>query len=229
MDDFVRTIPLPAATESTEVPSDVESDEDERLDLGFKWESSDASSESEAASNDSASEVSGADSDNEDAAAASEDTDGSEGSSDENDDEEDDEDDSDDGSDAEKAVSADAPVAADADSSAGEEEESKIPRYKPGTHEKVPEFAELHLSRPLLRAVNEMKYKVPTTIQVSAAHAPSLCAYQQHVPASLLQHYVIFQLNFHQLWCYLWYTLLFSKANSRSVFCTAVILFLYHR
>lgn len=166
MDDFVRTIPLPAATESTEVPSDVESDEDERLDLGFKWESSEASSDSEAASNDSASEVTGADSDNEDAAAASDDADDSGGSSDENDDEEDAEDIDGDDSDVEKVVSADEAAAADADSSAGEEEESKIPRYKPGTHEKVPEFAELHLSRPLLRAVNEMKYKVPTTIQV---------------------------------------------------------------
>lgn len=164
MDDFVRTIPLESATGGG---SD-DSEDDERLDFGFKFddsesESSELLSESEGGEGSSGEDGLDANSGSDDDASGT-----SDDESGENGDEEDD------GSvEEDEAVAGAAEAGTDATDAADEPEEpSKIPKYKPGTTEKVPEFSELHLSRPLLRAVKELGYEIPTTIQVRRMRFP---------------------------------------------------------
>lgn len=166
MADLVRTIPLPNAVDGDPALSEPDTDdENEKLEFGFKWDAtSDEESEQESDS-DSEGLLSGAEDDGDDIGS------GGDGSAD-GDASDDDSEDIEEGSDAESAGSDDVDEEKEADAVEGpsesdaEEEPSKIPRYKPGTKEKVPEFSELHLSRPLLRAVKEIGYEIPTTIQV---------------------------------------------------------------
>jgi hypothetical protein len=72
----------------------------------------------------------------------------------------------------------------DAVRAAAPAEGATIPRFKPGTTERVPLFSELHLSRPLLKALTVMKFSVPTTIQVPG----SCCLLTLSTTLSLLVH-----------------------------------------
>ena len=172
MDDFIRTIPLPS-NEALAAGSDADSGDDEdKLEFGFKWDGSDADASDSSADIGDDGESSGDDASDSDSEAQQADSAANNTDSDENNDEEDAEDAVDgdargDGDDSDDDLELDDAGAAAAASSGDDEvEPSKIPRYKPGTREKVPEFSELHLSRPLLRAVKDMSYEVPTTIQV---------------------------------------------------------------
>jgi hypothetical protein len=160
MDDFVKTLPIPTGTGAT---SDGDSDNEEALEFGFKWDGSSSEYEVDSDENSEDEPVSGAHADAADSGASDADDASSDDESDES------VEDEDEGSDVELDEVPAGAVEDDNDpeqSEAESVEEAKIPRYKPGTKERVPEFSELHLSRPLLRAVKEMKYQVPTTIQV---------------------------------------------------------------